>query len=148
MTAKIDPAESCKGGTEAVGEQLDLDEVDAERLRYVLVVANRHPGATEARILETPGEIGGDGRRREGQIEESGQDRRARSRRSSASGFAESPERPEQRRGHVGLHDDAHDLAKAHRRDRKVVAAHAEHGNAEQNPDDPDARTAIGIAAQ
>jgi hypothetical protein len=46
MTAKIDPASPAKSSTEAVGEQLDLYKVDTERLRYVLVVANRHPGAT------------------------------------------------------------------------------------------------------
>ena len=49
-----------EGGAQAVGEQLDLDQVDAERLGHILVVADRHPGAPEARVLEPPGDVGSD----------------------------------------------------------------------------------------
>ena len=51
---------SGESGTQAIGEQLHADEIDAKRLGDVFVVADRHPGAAKARVLEPPGEIGGD----------------------------------------------------------------------------------------
>ena len=46
-------------GAQTVGEELYPDEVDAERLGDVLIVADRHPGAPESRFLEPPGEVSG-----------------------------------------------------------------------------------------
>jgi hypothetical protein len=39
--------QSRESGAQPVGQQLALHQVDAERLRNVLIIAQRHPGAAE-----------------------------------------------------------------------------------------------------
>ncbi len=67
-----------------VGAQLDRDEVDAEGLRHVLVLADRHPGPPHLRGLQAGGDEGGNAGETEGQAVEG--DRRADAPRRRASG--------------------------------------------------------------
>ena len=39
-----------------VGQQLGSDQIDAQRLRHVLVIAQCHPGAAKAGVLQPPGD--------------------------------------------------------------------------------------------
>ena len=57
-----------EGAAQHVGEQLGLDEVDAHALGHVLVLADGHPRAPEARAAQAPGDEGDDRREGEGDV--------------------------------------------------------------------------------
>ena len=56
------PPRPAKRGAQHVGQHLGLDEVDAQGLRHVLVLADGHPGAAQAGAAQPLGHEGDDGR--------------------------------------------------------------------------------------
>ena len=87
------PGKTGKSGAQAIGEKLDADEVDAERLGYVFIVADRHPGASQARLLEPPSDIGSDQSMRRASNRRATRASRRKTRRWPAAGSEECPSR-------------------------------------------------------
>ena len=134
------PTEAGEGRSQHVGQRLGLDQVDAQGLGHVLVLADGHPGATQARVAQSDGDEGDDEDADQGDVVDLvgscqpvvGRD--ADAQRVERLGHVEDAARAadvvlEQ----VGLGQDADDLAEAEGGDGQVVAADVQDGQAQQD---------------
>jgi len=132
-----DRAAHCREpGADGEGFQLGGHEVDPHGLGDVLVLAHGHPRPAETRVPQPPGDEADQQAARQDQVvqrlgaaeleaEDFGPGDLA-----DALGAAQPGSQP------VRQHQDADDLAEAQGGDGQVVAAHLEHGRADQHPGD------------
>ena len=136
------PAQAGEGGTQHVRQRLGLDQVDAQRLGHVLVLADGDPGATEARVTQAHGDEGDDGDRDERDVVDLvGPGQPAVRRDLHADGgqwlgdVGDAGRTADVLLQQVGPGQDGDDLAEAQRGDSEVVTADAEDGQAQQQPE-------------